>query len=191
MARRVGLTREDVIGAAAAIADANGIEQLNVAAVAQRLGVRSPSLYHHVPGVEGLRRALALHGAARLREALAAAARGRRGRPALVAAARAYRSFARRHPGQLSAMLPAPRPDEDDELYRALAGPVADLARMLGEIGVEGDAAIHVVRALRSYLHGFVDLERRGGFGMPQKLEVSFERGLQMIIDGITTRRTG
>jgi AcrR family transcriptional regulator len=189
MARRVGLTLDDVVAGAAALADANGIEQLNLAAVAEKLGIRAPSLYHYVAGLEGLRRELALHGAARLRDALAGAVRRRHGRQALMAAARAYRSFARRHPGQLSAMLPAPRPGEDDELYGALAAPIVELTRILSELGVEGDAAIHVLRTLRSYLHGFVDLERRGGFGMPQKLELSFERGLEMIIDGAKDRR--
>jgi AcrR family transcriptional regulator len=185
MARKLGLTLDDVVSAAAAVADTDGIEALSLAAVAERVRVRPPSLYHHVAGVAGLRRHLALLGAARLEEAIAAAARGRAGRRALVAAARAYRLFARRHPGLLAATLPAPRPGEDDELYRALARPVATIAGILAGLGVEEDDAIHVIRALRSYLHGFIELERRGGFGMPQKLETSFERGLALLVDSI------
>jgi AcrR family transcriptional regulator len=188
MGRKLGLTLKDVVDAASAIADEGGIESLNLAAVAEKLGVRPPSLYHHVDGLESLRRELAMHGARELLENFVAAARGQKGKKALLAIARAYRAFARRHPGQLAAMLPAPRAADDDELYQALAAPVAEITRVLTDLGIDGDDAVHVVRALRSYLHGFVDLERRGGFGMPQKIEISFELGLELFVDGIGAR---
>ena len=189
MGRKRGLTRADVVAAAADIADESGIEDLNLAAVAVRLGVRPPSLYHHVDGLDGLRREIALRGAVRLRDALAGAASGLSGHAALIAVGRAYRRFARRHPGQLAAALPAPRRAQDPELYQALAAPVADIASILADLGITGDAAIHVIRALRAYLHGFIDLERRGGFGMPQRIEASFERGLALLVDGLARRR--
>jgi AcrR family transcriptional regulator len=188
MAKKLGFTRGDVIAAAVALADETGIERLNLADVAKRLGVKPPSLYHHVGGIDGLRREIAMHGAASLRDVIAAATRGRRGKAALLAVAHAYRAFGRRHPGQLAAMLPAPRPSDDEELYRVMGGAVVEITRVLGELGVRGDDAIHVVRVFRSYLHGFADLEERGGFGMPQKLEKSFQRGLEVLLRGIDTR---
>ncbi len=188
MGKKLGLTLPDVIDAAATIADDAGIEALSLAAVADKLGVRPPSLYHHVDGLESLRRKLAMHGANELRETFAAAGRGLRGKKALMAIARAYRTFAKKHPGKLASMLPAPRPGEDAELEQALAAPVAEITRVLTEVGISGDDAVHVVRALRSFLHGFIDLERRGGFGMPQKLETSFEIGLELFTEGIGAR---
>jgi AcrR family transcriptional regulator len=185
MGRKLGITIADVVYAASAIADEGGIESLNLAALAKRLGVRPPSLYHHVDGLDKLRRELAIHGAGALKDAFAAAARGLRGKKALVAIARAYRTFARRHPGQLAAMLPAPRSQDDVELHQALEAPVAEITRILTDLGIPGDDAVHVVRALRSYLHGFVELERHGGFGSPQKIDTSFELGLELFVCGI------
>ena len=47
--------------AAAALADEGGAgEELSLARLAERLGVRKPSLYNHVEGLSGLRRELAL-----------------------------------------------------------------------------------------------------------------------------------
>lgn len=189
MARKLGWTLAEVVDTAAAIADDEGIEALRLAAVADRLGMRPPSLVHHVGSLEGLRRAVAIQGAKRLGETLASAASGLTGAPALLAVGRAYRAFARRHPGQLAAMLPAPRPGEDDELYAALGAPVAQLAGVLADLGLAGDDAIHFIRVLRSFLHGFADLERRGGFGMPQRVEASFERGLELLIAGAGASR--
>src|SRR5262249_13799245 len=156
MGKKLGLALVDVLNAASVIADEGGLESLSLAAVAEKLGVRPPSLYHHVQGLDRLRRALAIRGAAELTEAFATAARGLRGKKALVAIARAYRTFARKHPGRVAAMLPAARPADDEELSKALDSPIAEITRILTEVGVHGDDAAHVVRAFRSYLHGFV-----------------------------------
>jgi AcrR family transcriptional regulator len=188
MGRKLGLTLEDVVRAASTIADEGGIEGMNLAAVAEKLGVRPPSLYHHVDGIDSLRRHLAMHGARELTESFTQATRGVRGKKALLAVARAYRAFARKHPGHLAAMLPAPRAADDPALFEALAAPVAEITRILTELGISGDDAVHVVRALRSYLHGFIDLERLGGFGLPHKVDTSFELGLELFADGIGAR---
>ena len=66
MARKLGLQRERVIETAAALADQEGLEAVTLARVAAELGVRSPSLYSHVDGLAGLRRAIALDGASHL-----------------------------------------------------------------------------------------------------------------------------
>ena len=55
---RRGLDRARVVAAAGDIADAEGLEAVTLARVAQQLGVRSPSLYNHVAGRDGLLRAL-------------------------------------------------------------------------------------------------------------------------------------
>src|SRR5262245_14305350 len=128
MARKLGITRDDVIETAARLADERGLSALSLSDVAAELRVRTPSLYHHVDGMPGLRRALALEAASRLRKALSDAASGLRGREALVAIAHAYRRFARRHGGLLAATLPAPRRGEDSELHDALALVVEDIA---------------------------------------------------------------
>ena len=46
MAIKVGLTREAVMKAAGELADANGLHEVTLAALAARLGVRTPTLYH-------------------------------------------------------------------------------------------------------------------------------------------------
>jgi AcrR family transcriptional regulator len=48
------LTRDDVVRAGVAIADAGGVAALSMRAVAPELGVEAMSLYHHVAGKEGL-----------------------------------------------------------------------------------------------------------------------------------------
>jgi AcrR family transcriptional regulator len=183
--QKVGLTLRDVVGAAAEIADARGWEAVSLASVAERLGIRSPSLYAHVEGLPGLRRELALHAAGEMAPALRAARGRRKGVEALRAMLRAYRRFARLHPGLYAAAQAAVRQEEDPELYRALAEVVVPVVEVLREAGVAASERIHLTRALRSALHGFVVLEHLGGFGMPESVDESFERMLDLMIAGV------
>jgi len=177
MARKVGLTRDRVLEEAMGLLDSGGAKALSLAALAQQLGVRTPSLYAHLPGGVGeLRREMALQAASRIGRAMEGGAAGLQGREALAGVARAYRDFAHAHPGAYALAQVAVRPGEDDELYGALAATLTPLLRALAETGTVGDDAIHQIRILRSALHGFVLLEAGGGFGMPVAVEESFRR---------------
>ncbi len=188
MGRKVGLTLEDVIDVAATIADRDGLEAASLRAVADELGIKTPSLYNHVAGLAGLRRELALHAAGRMGEVVAAAGTPDTPDEILRGTARSYRRFALDHPGLYSAMLPAPKPGEDEELYAAMAAPVATLAETLVAAGVDEQQTTHLIRALRAVVHGFIDLEMKDGFGMPEDIDVSFESAVDVVIAGVLAR---
>ena len=98
---RRGLDRAQVVETAGEIADAEGLEAVTLARVAAALGVRSPSLYNHVAGRDGLLRGLAAQSTRELAAALRRAATGRAGADAIVAVAAAQRAYALRAPGAL------------------------------------------------------------------------------------------
>jgi AcrR family transcriptional regulator len=191
MARKRGITLDDIVASASRLADEWGWEALTLAGVARDLGIRSPSLYAHVEGLEGLRRALALHAARDMTRCLEHGAEGRKGEEALHAILRAYRRYAQRHPGRYAAVQRAVPPDQDDELYEALGSVVVPVVTALAEAGVEPERRIHLVRALRSALHGFVVLEAGGGFGRPEPKEESFDHLVELLLAGVRGRRPG
>src|SRR5688572_24250955 len=111
---RAGLTPDLVIDIAATIADEGGMKAVTLAAIADRVGVKPPSLYKHVEGLDAIERGVALRG---LREANARILRatiGLSGEDALVALARAYWRFSHDHPGLYEATLRAAKPGETD-----------------------------------------------------------------------------
>src|SRR5450755_891236 len=61
MSHRMGLNQASVVEAAAKLVDEEGIEQLTLGHLAERLGIRTPSLYNHVAGLPGLKHDLALY----------------------------------------------------------------------------------------------------------------------------------
>jgi AcrR family transcriptional regulator len=169
---RAGLTALTVTDAAAEMADAAGLEAVTLAALASRLGVRAPSLYAHVDGLEDLRGRVAARGAEQLADRLQAAVAGRSGTAALRALAGAYRDYAREHPGAYGALQRVAGGNAvASEAARRTVGVV--LAVLHG-YGLEGDEALHATRAIRSALHGFALLEAQEGFGLPLDVDESF-----------------
>ena len=172
---RAGLTRAVVVAAGAQLADEIGLERLTLAAVAQRVGVKLPSLYKHVRGIDDLVREIAGLALDELHAQLTAATVGRSRREALAGLAHTYRQYASRHPGRYATTLRAP--DPDDAAYTARAQRVVDVVfSALAGYGFEGDDAVDAVRILRSALHGFVALETAGGFGLPRDIDGTFGR---------------
>jgi AcrR family transcriptional regulator len=181
---RAGLTAQTVTDAAAELADAEGLDAVTLAALAARLGVRAPSLYAHVEGLEDLRARVAGRGAEQLAERLQAAVAGRSGAPALRSLAAAYRDYAREHPGAYAALQRVA--GLNVRAVEAAERTVGVVLAVLAGYRLEGDEALHATRAIRSALHGFVLLEAQGGFGLALDVDESFEELVAVLDRGLS-----
>ena len=182
MPKRRGLTREIVVTTAAALMDAAGnSDAITLADLARHFHVKVPSLYNHVNGIVDLRDAVALHTYEQFDAALRDAAIGRSGDDALMSAALAARRFAHEHPGLYPLLV---RP-----VGEAFSGPsqrIIDLLiAIMAAYGLSDSDALHAIRGLRSIMHGFVDIERSGGFGLPLDLDESYKRLVTVFIQGL------
>lgn len=193
MSPRAGLDRAVVTGHALAVVDAGGADAwrtLSLAAVAARAGVAVPSLYKHVEGLPGLRREVALHAMVELDEVLArAASAGADPDARLRDAAHAIRAWARRSPGRYRAVQGGWIAHDDGAEVQRAGGRVVDrLSTLVADLGVPPARRIDAVRAVRAAVHGYVDLELDGGFGMREDVDVSFAYLVDGLVAGL--RRT-
>jgi AcrR family transcriptional regulator len=177
---RAGLSEDVVIREAAAVLDeaarqGAGADGLTLAAVADRLGVKIPSLYKHIRGLPALQRSLAVRAKQSLGTAMIEAAAGRAGDEAVAAVSHAYRNWALEHPGQYASTWPAGDPDDADNVS-ASERVLSLIVAILRAYELSGDDALDGIRFLRATLHGFVALETGGGYGMPLDVDRSFER---------------
>jgi AcrR family transcriptional regulator len=181
---RAGLNEDRVVDEAETMADEVGLDQLTLAGVAGRLGVRQPSLYKHIDSIAALKRLISLRAKAELAQVLSGATVGRAGGDAVTALARAYRVWALGHPGRYQAAqwAPAAGDVEDETVSAALVGICASV--LVGYELVDDDL-IDAIRALRSALHGFVLLESGRGFGLPVDVDRSFDRLVEGLVGAI------
>ncbi|MEV4759265.1 WHG domain-containing protein [Micromonospora sp. NPDC049559] len=177
---RAGLSAERLTLAAAELADQVGIEKVTITALARRFGVKEASLYSHIRNAQDVRVRVALLAMAELADRVAAALAGRAGKDALVAFANAYRDYAHQHPGRYAAM----RVDLDPETALSSAGPRhAEMTRAIlrGYRLAEPDQT-DAVRMMHSTFHGYVSLERAGGFRHhPRPADASWSRTLDAL----------
>lgn len=172
---RAGLDPTAVVSGAAQLADEIGLANLTMGLVAQRLGVRTPSLYKHVDGLADLNHRIATLALTELGDALRDALQGRVGKDALRAAAWTLRTFALERPGRYATTVRLDAQGPDDPVAVAGARVLESLATVPTGYGVPPDETVHALRMLRSLLHGFAVLEAAGGFEMDTDVDGSFE----------------
>lgn len=181
---RVGLTHDRVVEEAALLADEVGMSHLTLAALADRLGVRQPSLYKHIDSMAGLQRDISVNAKRDLGEVLARASVGRSGAQAIAAMSHAYRQWALQHPARYEASnrMPVPGDVEDDAVSLEAVQVIVDV---LTAYHLEGDDSVDAIRAFRSTLHGFVSYEMAGAFRWSADVDRSFERLVQAFIGAL------
>ncbi|RKR88586.1 TetR family transcriptional regulator [Micromonospora pisi] len=177
---RAGVTTERLTLAAAELADEAGFENVTVSALARRFGVKDASLYSHIRNAQDLRIKVALLALEELADRVADSLAGRAGKDALVAFANAYRDYAKQHPGRYAAM----QQDLDPETAAASAGGRhAEMTRaILRGYQLSEPDQTDAVRMMHSTFHGYVSLERTGGFRHhPRTADVSWSRTLDAL----------
>lgn len=188
MARKPRVDRAALVDAAARMVNTEGVEALSLSRLAGEMGVRTPSLYNHVDGLSGLQRELALRNAQMLADVFADAAIGRAGADAVLALAQAFRDYIKQNPGiyMVSQRVTELVSPDDVELSTAMDRSVRIVAAVIASFGLQGDDALHAVRALRATVHGFATLEVVGGFGLPLDCDESFRRLILMLVRGLS-----
>lgn len=185
MSPRTGLRISVILQAAEEIANAKGFGEVTLTSLAQKLGIRPPSLYNHIEGLNGLRKVMALDSLAQLENAMIAAITGNSGDVALTKMAKAYVEFARERPGLYEAMLYAPGA-EDEELRHAGDGVNRLVTSVIQEAyDLDDEQAMHASRGFRSLLHGFASLEQQGSFGVPFEVNDSIQYNIKAFMAGL------
>ena len=173
-----------IVQAARDLIAERGLDALTVQSVAERVGVRGPSLYKHFADRAALLRAVERSVVADLEVVMKAAAESSRDPnddPAtLRAMADAYRQFAKSSPSAYSLIFALHAGDEATETARrnALAPALERLQSWLRDPGT----AFLRARALTAYLHGFVSMEAAGAFRFGGSIDEAFHAGLDILL---------
>ncbi len=186
---RAGLDPASVTEAGADLVDEIGFDRLSMGLLAERLGIKTPSLYAHVANLADLAHRIAVLAMTELADAIRDAIQGRAGREALVAGAHAMRTYVLTHPGRYAAGNAAVITGPDDPLMAASGRVIDSWAAMLHGYGLDPAEEIHALRMLRSLLHGVASLEAVGSFQRSADVDDSFTWMLGFVDRGLRARR--
>jgi AcrR family transcriptional regulator len=155
----------EIVAAARELLEREGPDALTMRRVAERIGIRAPSLYKHLPDKRALEAALISTGFEELAEVFEATP------GALRALGAAYREWARTHPHLYRLMTDRPLPRD------LLAPGVEDRAAQPLVAAVGGDADL--ARAAWAFAHGMSILELNDRFPPDADLDAAWRRGLE------------
>jgi AcrR family transcriptional regulator len=159
----------DVVRAARDLLESGGAEAFTMRNVAERLGVRAPSLYKHLPDKETIEAAIIAEGFVESAERFEAALAADRRRP-LRALAAAYRAYALEHPHLYRLMTERP-------LRRELLPPDVE-ARAAAPL-VAATGSVDRARAAWAFAHGMTILELNDRFPPGADLGSAWRQGIE------------
>ncbi len=163
-----GARARELVAAGRSLLEEGGPEALSMRRLAERVGIRAPSIYKHVRDKEELEAALVADGLLEFAEACETAVEG--AADPLAALGGAYRGFALAHPHLYRLINDRPLPR--DRLPAGLEARAA--APLLGAVGGDRDRA----RAAWAFAHGMVMLELTDRFPAGADLDAAWRAGL-------------
>jgi len=173
---------DDIVRAGRDILESDGLARLTMQAVADRVGVRAPSLYKRVRSRDHLVLLLTEDTARDLGERLETVAREESALdPAqrLADLARALRAFAHERPAGYRLIFAAPSEEArlpDETIARVSAPLLAVAAELVG-----ADAALEAARTVTAWATGFIGMELAGSFRLGGDVDAAFEYGIARI----------
>ena len=163
--------KQEIIEVCVEMIDKDGFQNLSVKTIADRLGIKPPSLYKHFQG-----------GLDEIKIAKSAVGKSRE--EGLKAMCYALREFAHDHPGVFEAICwhNSYTSELNNEITK---GVISSLYSILDSLEFSETRKMHVLRSLRGLVEGFSMLEVPGSFGDEISLDESFAYGVEALISGI------
>lgn len=180
-----GLNREIIITAAKELIEQDGSQQFSMRKLAEKLEVKTASLYTHVESMEMLFTEVGLSALKEQREYLMGGIKEKHGDNAVIALAYAFRKFAFEHPELYRLIVQIPSGD-DEVLKEAAAMTAEPFMSVLADYAIPNNRRMHWQRVLRGLMHGFVSEEQAGCFShYPVSVDESYEIAVHCVIDGL------
>lgn len=183
---RARTSNDEIVAAGRALLEAGGLDAVTMQAVAERVGVRAPSLYKRYPSRAALVAAMGESALDDLAGLMAPLSTNPDPAAGLRSVAAAYRSFAHRHPRafELLAMNLPPESRPSAERNAAASAPLLVLAERL----VGPGQALEAARLLTAFANGFVSMELNGSFRLGGDVDEAFRYGVDVLVDALAAR---
>lgn len=183
---RQGLTRADIVQAAIALIESEGLHRFSLRELANRLHIKAASLYNHIRNVDELYTEIGYYAISELKKAQSDAIAGKERAQAVEALADAYYRFGKERPEIYKVILSLPMV-KNDAIHSAGFDIVEPIMAAMGGYRLADERKMHLQRVFRSILHGFISQEEAGCFRRyPAKVSDSFHlavRGFILLLE--------
>lgn len=178
------ITKEDVIQVASDIADKNGLDCVSLKAVAEKLNIRTPSLYNHIDSLENLLIEVAHKGMREMNEKMTKVAIGNSGDAAIKSVSIEYMNYVIEHPGiyetiQWASWHGTKEIEDIFENYTSL------LTTLILSCNLKSDNTNEILNLLTGVIHGYATLQLRYALTNPDKARKKLCDTMDIVLTGI------
>ncbi|MDD5804874.1 TetR/AcrR family transcriptional regulator [Blautia sp. HCP3S3_H10_1] len=180
-----GLNKEIIIESAKEMIEKDGIQQFSMRKLAEKLGVKTASLYTHIESMEMLFTQIGLNALNDQKNCLMDAIGEKHGDPAIEAVAEGYRRFAAEHMELYRFIMQMPS-GNNEVLKEAAAVTAEPFMKVLDDYCISDSRKMHWQRIIRGLLHGFISEEQSGYFShFPVPVKESYDIAIGCVIAGL------
>ena len=180
-----GLSKQIVVDEAGRMIEELGSEKFSMRLLAERLGVKTASLYTHVGSMEELYTQVGLEALKKQKKYQMEAISGKDRDEAVESLAFAYRRFGKEHRELYRFIMGMP--DGFAKTLQSAASMVAEPSmKVLAAYDMDEKRRMHWQRVLRGMMHGFISQEECGYFShYPADIEESYHLAIACILNGL------
>lgn len=178
------VTKMAVIQTAFDIADEKGLNSVSLKAVAEKLNIRTPSLYNHIDSLDDLLRLSAHSGMRTMNERMMQVAVGKYGDAAIKSVGIEYLNFMIEHPGIYEIIQWATwhGTDETAEIFENY---MSLLTTLIDSCQLKAGKTEEILNLITGVFHGYTTLQLRYAFTAPDKVREDFLNAIDTVLLGI------
>lgn len=178
------VTKAAVIEAASDIADKDGLNNVSLKAVAEKLNIRTPSLYNHIESLDDLLREVAHKGMRTMNDRMTQVAIGTFGDTAIKSVSIEYLNYMIEHPGIYETIQWATwhGTEETGEIF---GNYISLLTTLIRSCNFKPDYTNEILNLLTGILHGYTTLQLRYAFVDPDKVRKELRDTIDTVLLGI------
>ena len=180
-----GLNKKIIVESAKEMMEKDGVQQFSMRKLAEKLDVKTASLYAHIESMDALFTEIGLAALKDQKDCLMSAIGEKHGDAAIEAVAESYRQFAAEHMGLYRLIMQMPSGD-DEVLKEAAAVTAEPFMKVLEDYHISESRKMHWQRVLRGLMHGFISEEQSGYFShYPVPVKESYDIAIGCVISGL------
>lgn len=178
------VTKLAVIEAAIEIADKDGLNNVSLKSIAEKLNIRTPSLYNHIKSLDDLLREVAHQGMRTMNERMTQVAIGTYGDTAIKAVVIEYLNYMIEHPGVYEVIQWATwhGTDETKNIYDNYT---SLLKTLILSCNFKEESTNDILNLITGVVHGYTTLQLRYAFTQPDKVRSELTDAIDTVLLGI------
>ena len=178
------VTKAEVIKTASDMADRNGLHNVSLKAIAENLGIRTPSLYNHIGSLDELLREIAHSGMRTMNEKMIRAAIGKTGDSALKLVAVEYLNYINALGICYEMRIQWASWNGTEETAIIFNDYLSLLKTLICSCGFNPDKTTEILNMVTGMLHGYTTLQLRYAFSNPDKVRKELSEAIDTLLLG-------